>query len=544
MRRSGATLLLALLLTLLPGAARAALELTSLVLTVVIEGTNGVDTVFQVTATVTGTDIASASITPEAGAAIPLTCGSPTSCSVTQSLANQAALDALLPKTAKNYTLALTGTTGTPVPTVTDTFAFARPVVSSPAISAPVDGSSVDPGPVEASFVACTVTAATATPATCAATQGVLLQGATQLEEKLDLPASSTSWTPATALTEQSAFSVRITHAAGGSQNFTADGTAAGTDDDAYVFTTSVTHSDQVAFSTGFAAPVGEFCIVVNDDPADALDPTGCVLVVEPAAGILDTSDSCTTSAAGIPVQYGFQLAASGTLSGIADADVDGDGSFETHADLTGRLKGKEGLLRQKLRVRFDAPSSETRFSLRIREQADLATLQGVLPPPLVWLVEQTTRGKAAGAKLSESTTTLRNQPAQPGDGIQCAGGTARTGWKLSFILTGTDGPTSGTLQLANDDVSVALRAKQSFDSGSNQTDLKLESEAAERGVRIRVKRLAIDVTKQINAGAVRFRAFGQGGSLMLPTTVPVTTTTTTTSTTTTTTTTTTVPLG
>jgi hypothetical protein len=538
MRRSGATVLLTLLLALLPGAARSALDLTSLALTVKTEGTKGVDTVFQVTVTVTGTDIASASIAPAAGGtALPLTCGSPTSCSVTQSLANQAALDALLPTTARNYTLALTGTTGTSPPTVTDTFAFARPVVSSPAISAPVDGSSIDPGPLEVKFVACTATAVAATtPATCAATQGLLLQGTAQLEEKLDLPASSTSWTPATALTEQSAFSVRITHAAGGSQNFTADGIAA--EADAYVFTTSVTHSDQVAFSTGFAAPVGEFCIVVNDDPADALDPTGCVLVEEPAAGILDTSDSCTTSAAGIPVQYGFQLAASGALSGIADADVDGDGSFETHADLTGRLKGKEGLLRQKLRVRFDAPSSETRFSLRIREQADLATLQGAIVPPLEWLVEQTTRGKAAGAKLSESTTTLRNQPAQPSDGIQCAGGTARTGWKLSFILTGTDGPTSGTLQLANDDVSVALRAKQSFDSGSNQTDLKLESEAAERGVRIRVKRLAIDVTKQINSGAVRFRAFGQGGSLMLPTTVPVTTTTTTTTSTTTTTTT------
>jgi hypothetical protein len=259
---------------------------------------------------------------------------------------------------------------------------------------------------------------------------------------------------------------------------------------------------------------------------------------VEPAAGILDTSDSCTTSAAGIPVQYGFQLAASGGLSGIADADVDGDGSFETHADLTGQLKGKEGLLRQKLRVRFGTGGSETRFSLRIREQADLATLQGAIVPPLEWLVEQTTRGKAAGAKLSESTTTVSSLPAQPGDGIQCLGGAARTGWKLSFILTGTDGPTSGTLQLAND-VSVALRAKQSFDSGSNQSDLKLESEAAERGVRIRVKRLEIDATKQINAGAVRFRAFGQGGSLILPTTVPATTTTSTTTTTTSTTTTT-----
>jgi hypothetical protein len=536
MRRSGATLLLTLLLALLPGAARAALELTSLVLTVAIEGTNGVDTVFQVTVTVTGTDIASASITPEGGTAIPLTCGSATSCSVTQGLANQATLDALLPTTAKNYTLALTGTTGTPAPTVTDTFAFARPVVSSPAISAPVAGSSIDPGSLEVTFAACTATVVAATtPATCAATQGVLLQGTTQLEEKLDLPASSTSWKPATALTEQSAFSAEITHTAAGTQTFTADGIATGTDDDSYLFTTSVTHSDQVAFSTGFAAPVGEFCIVVNDDPADALDPAGCTVVVEPAAGILDTSGPYPLTAppfltaAGIPFQYTLQLAPSGRLSGIAEADLDGVTGFEVPTDLVGRLKGKDGLLRQRIRMRFDAPASDTKFSVRIGEEANLATLLQAMAD-LEWLVGQKTRGKDGGVKLSEDTTSTRTTAAAP------------TGWRLDFTLTGNDGPTSGSLELASG-VSVVLAGKQSFDSASNRSDLKLESEGAERGVRIRVKRLEIDATNRIAAGAVRFRAFGQGGSLILPTPPPTTTTTTTSTTTTTTTSTTTPPM-
>jgi hypothetical protein len=509
-------MLLTALVVALPAGARAALTLTSVAVDVKIQGTNGSDTGFEVTATVIGTEIQAVTITPTTGPAITIpSCTGGTTCTVTGAM-NKTTFDQVFPANGQDFKIDLTQVGGTG--TITDTVPFKLIVVPSPAISAPVDGSTVDPGPLEVKFTACG--------SSCIlASQGLLLKGATELEEKLDLPASSTSWTPVTALDGNSSFSVRITHATGGTLTPapSAEGPAG---PDPYVFTQSVTHSDQVAFSTGFAAPVGSFCIIVNDDPADALVPTGCTVVDEPAAGILDTSGSCTTSAAGIPVQYGFQLAASGNLSGIADADIDGDGSFETHTDLSGKLKGKDGLLRQKLRARFDAPGSETRFQLRIQEEADLA--QGATAPPLAWLVEQTTRGKAAGAKLSESTTTVRTLP--------CAGSTALTGWKLSFSLTGTDGPTSGTLQLAND-VSVALRAKESFDSGSNQSDLKLESEGAERGVRIRVKRLEIDATNRIAAGAVRFRAFGQSGSLILPTPPPTTTTTTTTVPTTTTTT-------
>ena len=528
MRHSGATLLLTSLLWFVPAGAHAALDLETLALTVKTEGTKGADTVFQVTLTVTGTDIASASI-QQGSTTISIPCGSATSCTLTQNLTNQAALDTLLPTKATSYTITLTGTTGTPAPTVTDTFSFTRPDIPSPAISAPVDGSTVAPGALTVAFTACGTT--------CNATTGVLLQGTAEIETNTSLPASSTSWKPATALVEQSSYGARITHAAGGSQPQTADGPAAGTDDDSYVFASSVTHSDQVAFSTGFAAPTGDFCIVVNHDAADKIDPADCLVLDEPPAGIFDSSDSCTTTAAGIPVQYGFQLAANGRPSGIADADLDGDGSFETHTNVTGQLKGKEGRLRQKLRMNFGARGALTRFNLRIREEADLATLQGAIVPPLEWLVDQKARGKKAGAKLSESTTSVRTLPALPSDGIQCAGGVPRTGWKLSFSLPGSDGPTTGTLELANG-VSVALRARQSFDSASNQSELRLESEGAERGVAIRVKKLKVAAPNQILAGSVRFRAFGQTGGVILPTTTPTTTTTTTTTTSTTTTTT------
>jgi hypothetical protein len=495
-----ATALLVLLLVSLPAAAHAQLDLATLDLAVEVEGTNGTDTVFRVTLEVTGSEIAAASLTRQGTtpATINLTCNVPTLCSATQTLANQAALDTLLPTSSTSYTITLTGTTGTPAPTVTDSFSFARPAVPSPAISAPSAGASVDPGELVVTFAACG--------AACnAATQAVLLANGSELESKLDLPASATSWTPTATLPATSDLSVTITHATQGTQNLTADGPGAGTDDDPYVFTSRVTHSDTVAFETGFAPPVGEFCIVVNDGgDADQIDPTGCAVIDAPASGILDTSGPYQTQAAGIAVQYELQLTPGGRLSGTAGADLDGDASFETPGEASGRLRGNDRGLREKILLRFDGGTRDTRFRVRLDERAELATvlLPGV--DDLVWLVQQKTSGKANGAKLSERITgTTTTEDALPG-------------WKLSFELTGSGGTTSGRLELANGR-SVALTGKQSFDSGSNLSDVKLQSEGAERGVRLRVKRLEIDSTATITAGALRFRAFGQGGSALLP---------------------------
>ena len=497
MRRNGA--LLTLLLALLPGEARAVLGLDTLLLGVEIEATAGTDTAFRVTITVTGTEIATATFTPAGGGAIALTCDAGnTSCTVTQNL-NQAALDALLPTTARNYTVSLTGTVGSPPP-LTDTLSYTRPALASPAISAPANGSTVSPGPVEVTFLAC---------ATCTTTtQGVLLQGGASIETKLDLPASSTSWTPTTAL-EASVpdYAVRITHLTGAMQNLTADGPGAGTDDDPYVFTHGIAHSDQVAFSTGFAAPAGAFCIVVNADHAGMIDPTGCTLIPEePTAGIFDTSGSFTSTADGVPFTYDLQLGAKGRSTGIAAADLDGNGSFETPSEFLGRMRGREGRLQQKVRIRFLAPESDARIYVRIRERADLESLQSA--SELDWLVDQKTRGKLGGMKLAEDVTTTRTTP------------DAQTGWKLSFTLTGTAEPTTGSLELANG-VIVALTGKQGFESASNLSDVKLQSEGNERGIRIRLKRLELDpsqpLSEQIQGGSVRYKAFGQGGSIVLP---------------------------
>jgi hypothetical protein len=498
--RRRATALLTLLLVCLPVAARAQLALATLDLLVEIEATNGSDTAFRVTLEITGTEIAAASVTRQGATpqTIPLTCNVPTLCSATQTLANQAALDALLPTASTSYTVALTGTTGTPAPTVTDSFSFARPAVPSPAISAPASGSSVDPGELVVTFAACG--------AACnAATQAVLIANGSEIDANSSLPASATSWTPTATLPATAALSVTITHATQGTQNLTADGPGEGTEDDPYVFTSAVTHSDTVEFETGFAAPIGEFCIVVNDGgDADEIDPTGCAVIDAPAAGILDTSGTYQAQAAGIPVEYELQLTPKGRITGIAGADLAGDASFETPGAVSGRLRGSEGWLRQRNVLRFDGGTRDTRFKVRLGERAELATvlLPGV--DDLAWLVEQRTSGRANGTKLSERITDTRTtQDALPG-------------WKLRFTLTGSDGATSGSLELANGR-SVALTGKQSFDSSSNQSDLKLQSEGAERGVRVRVKRLVIDPMATITGGALRFRAFGQGGSALLP---------------------------
>jgi hypothetical protein len=499
MRRRGA--LLCLLVSLLPGSAHAILGLDGLLFGVEVEATAGTDTAFRVTFTVTGTELATATVTPEGLTALALVCDATnTSCTTTQNLPNQAALDALLPTTARNYTVALTGTVGSPTPVLTDTLSYTRPSLPSPAISSPGDGATVDPGPFEVTFLACS---------TCtSSTQGVLLQGATAVETKLDLPASATSWMPVSALDANVAdYAVRIAHVTGAQQNLTADGPGVGTDDDAYVFTHGLAHSDQVAFSTGFAAPVGDFCIVVNANYAGSIDPTGCTLIPEePTAGIFDTSGSFSSNADGVPFTYDLILGPRGRSSGLAAADLDGNGSFETPAEFLGRLRGKEGRLQEKVRIRFLAPESDARIYVRIRERAELASLQSA--PDLDWLVDQKTRGKLDGMKLSEDVTATRIAPA------------AQTGWKVSFTLTGSAEPTTGSLELANG-VTVALTGKQGFESGSNRSDVKLQSEGNERGVRIRLKRLEIDASQppgdQIQAGTVRYKAFGQGGSIVLP---------------------------
>jgi hypothetical protein len=523
MRHTASKALLVTWLALVPGAAQAQLDLATVELDIAVDGTAGVDTVFQVTIRITGTDIATASIKPpDPSPAINIPCGSPTECTTTQNLANQAALDALIPTAATNYTIDLVGTEAGP-PTITDTFSYARAAVPSPAISAPVNGLSVDPGEITIQFAAC---------GTCnAATEGTVLEGGNPFEERLDLPASSTSWLPTTPFPANSSFTARIEHATESSQNQTGDGE--GTNDVPYKFTTRASHSDMIGFMTGFASPDGDFCIIVNDPAMDVfMDNSECdnVAYVEaPASGVFDVSNmDIEISAAGIPIRYTVQMNPKGKLTGIADADIGNDGTFETPGELKGRLKGKDGRLRQKTKMRFGTGGSDTRFSVQLKEEADLLSLAPPTMPDLAWLVDQKANGRVSGTKIKERTTRTRTDL------------DADTAWKLLVSLPGSSGDTFGSVELASG-LAVALTGKLNFDATTNESDVKLRSQGAERGVNVRIKKLVIDTTRtpsRLVSGDVRFKGFGQRANVLATTPTPPPTTTTTTAPTTTTTTT------
>lgn len=499
MLHSGSRALLALLLTLLPAAADAALTLTELALSVRVKATNGTDGAFAVTFSVTGTELGTATVTPQGvgGTAIDLPCTAATSCSLTQNL-SKTQFDQLFPSSARDFKIDLKQVPASGTATITDTFSFTLPVVPSPAISFPTSSEPVEPVSLVVTFSAC---------AACTdATHAVLKLNTTELAMQ-DLPASATTWTPSASLDPNtSGYSVEINHKTSGSLTPAPRYEPGNVP---YAFEFVVEHSDSVAFSTSFAPPSGTFCIVVNDTLPAPLDPLGeCTAIVEPAAGLLDTSSppAYVTTAAGIAIQYSLQLAANGKLSGIAEADLDGDTVPETPTTLDGRLKGKDGVLRQRVRIPFDVPASDTRFRVRIREEANLATLQG--SADLAWLFEQKTRGKEGGVRLSETTTGMRITPMPV------------TGWKLEFTLPATQGPITGQLSLASG-ASVSLSGSQTFDSEANRSTLRLGSDGADRGIRIRLKKLVLDPAQpppdRITSGTLLMRAFGQNSSLLLP---------------------------
>ena len=106
--------------------------------------------------------------------------------------------------------------------------------------------------------------------------------------------------------------------------------------------------------------------------------------------------------------------------------------------------------------------------------------------------------------KLKEQITYTRTVP------------DAQAGWILVLSLSGSDDSVSGRVELATG-LSVTLTGKGGFDSAANVSDLKLRSQGAERGVKVRVKNLTVDDSQQITSGDVRFKGFGQRVNVLIP---------------------------
>lgn len=491
MLHSGSRALLVLLLSMLPVGAQAALTLTSVALAADVGGTNGTDSSFKVTFTIAGTEIQTATVTPQGigSTAITLPCTAGTTCTATLTL-TQTQFNQLFPTSGQNYKIDLTQVSGTN--TITSTVSFTLQSVPSPAISFPTSSTPISPTSLVVTFSAC---------ASCTvATHAVLTLGSTELASQ-DLPASSTSWTPGVTLAPSTTgFAVAITHKTTGTLSPAPTYTLSGTSGSiAYTFTSDVTHADSVAFSTGFAQPVGAFCVILIDTSLSG-PGTSCPVLDATALGILDTSGLFATTLGGIPIVYQVALGPKGNVTGTAHADLDGDATFETSAPLTGRVRGKDGALRQRLRARFVNDSLDARLQLRILEEANLANLTP--SGGLTTLLTEQLRGKQGGAKVdvtSSSAPVILNPP---------------IGWRLDFTLTAGQKQVPGQLQAAGS--TISLQGNQTFDTATNLSDIRLSSGGAQTGVQLRLKKLVVDGAT-IQSGQLKLRAFGQSTSGLLP---------------------------
>jgi hypothetical protein len=211
---------------------------------------------------------------------------------------------------------------------------------------------------------------------------------------------------------------------------------------------------------------------------------------------------SFSAVAAGVPVEYGLTLSPGGTLSGIADADLDGDGAFETHVPLQGRLRGSAGRLRQTLRFSLEGAPDVPATSLRISilERALLA--DGIKTRKLA------TKGDLLGAPVSETRQDAESIASLP------------TAWRLDFALAGEAGRISGaTLTLpgatpALPNRTVDLTGRHRFSFEFDRTNVRLRSRGGDKGVEIDANGLRFHEAGTISRGEIRWRAFGQGGRL------------------------------
>jgi hypothetical protein len=464
---------------------QAVIDLTEVEVTVAIEGIQEASDSPSRTVTarvvVSGTGIAGVTITPPGGTAVSLPAVSGDFV-LERSFADETTLNASLP--AGSYVLAVQGADASE--TATATLAYERPEVTSPAISQPAHRSTVRAGSLAAEFASCPVCVLTDD-----STVATLEQGGTSLASET-LEGTDTEWTPSDdagplELDETSSFTLRVVHTASRSSAATA------TPSDAFTFTSVFSRSDEVEFSTGFQAPEGNVCLVVNDPALQAAGET-CTLVEDSLLGILDVSGSDTVIAAGIPVGIGLTLGPNGALSGIAAADLDGDGAGETSVPARGRLRGSGGRLRQNVRFALEGGASSAGTSLRV------SILERTLLSKGLRTRKQTTKGDLRGAPLSETTEDAESL------------GDPATGWRLDFPLSGDAGRISGaTLRLSNGR-SVALTGRHRFVFELDRTNVRLASGGGDEGVKIEANGLRFDDAGRISRGEIRWRAFGQGG--------------------------------
>lgn len=375
---------------------------------------------------------------------------------------------------------------------VTANINYQRETVPSPAISKPEANETVPPGPVEVKFTACPM--CNLNPSSV---QGLLEQGTTVLASET-LVATDDTWTPPDGmgadlqLAPESQFTATIT-STGVLQANTPDSTPPVGDSDGFFgFISTFTQSDAVNFDTGFDAPSGTFCIVVND----LTPPPGCTALSDPLLSILDTSGVTMTSVAGHAAQYDIDVDNKGRITGTAMADLNEDLVNETTGEVRGKLRGKEGVSKQKLSFPLENEALDAKLKVKVQEELSI--------PGDAQTGEQKTTGKLGGVKIKEETPL--NQTPLP---------VPAQGWQLDFTL-GTNGVLESatlTLELGR---SFDLVGTNKFKFATNVSNLKLET--ADKGIRIRFKKLGLDdTTLAVTGGDMSYKILGQSGRTTLP---------------------------
>jgi len=165
---------------------------------------------------------------------------------------------------------------------------------------------------------------------------------------------------------------------------------------------------------------------------------------------------------------------------------------------VSGRLSGEDGQLRQSLR--FSAASAlrapETKLKVNVREQTDTAAFLRTRV--------QTAKGRLRGARVIETISNTEALDPEP------------RGWRLDFSVSGVQGEISDASLTLSNGRTIPLFGRHRFVFETNRTNVRLKSGGAERGVQIEIDTLALDETGSIVRGQLRYRAFGQSGTIRL----------------------------
>jgi hypothetical protein len=320
--------------------------------------------------------------------------------------------------------------------------------------------------------------------------------------ESQTFDSQTTEFVPSVPLQESTAYGFSVVHV-----GFT---TKILDPNDPVLFVNRVDQSDQVEFSTTGPPPVsGALCFVVNDPTGLLHDPNGsCIKFEDPEGAVYDPSGTVVATSVGdLDVEYDFELNRKGKVSsGIALVDADGDGTLETSVPVQGRITGRRGRLRQRIRFRVRDAVASPDADLKVTVSERIET---TAPDALQRTVEERLRGKRAGSKVEETQVFAESAVEVP------------LGWRIDFTIDriADDGRTievSGArLRMGVDGPAgvrdIELKGKGRFSPVPDRSKLNFKSFGVDRGIRVRLHELRMEgsdvQTVQINIIAIGQRA-------------------------------------